>query len=239
MNGFYGKKLKDTYEDVQEFSFYVIKGRPVIGKKDLASALGKSVNMIDKYEKKGLKRSKYAINRVPIYDFLYSLGWYTDEIDSSHHESNTEIGDLEEDVKAIMEHAKKYDAIPKRYLPEDELDRRIKVTKERTEQMKLDEMAGRLKTTDELKKTLVSWTVTLVATLKSTYKALPLAVEPFLDKDYTKQDISPIVGDLLENTINNLKEATTKDYDNNFYEIMSKVLELQNKNIDVMKLLNE
>ncbi len=205
MSGYYYKPLKKKFVDTIEFYFYEVEKNIIVGKKDLAKIFGVSATTIEKYEKRGLNRSSYSMPRVPMYDFIYAIDWYRTNIDTKHRESEPNIKDnkLAVEVDLWLEDMEKWERVPLKYLPKEEIERRIAVKDYTMKDVKTKLITEEVIESDKVDFAKAEAGISMISHLISLKKILPMRFKPLL-KDDKISEVTPILDEEFKKLIDSL-----------------------------------
>ena len=227
MSGYYFKPLKGKHEAVEEFYFYEVSEKIIIGKKDLAKLLGVTLTTIDKYEKKGLERSSLSAPRIPMYDLLLTIEWYKSNIDTKHRATEPKIKDtnVHPDLEFWLEDMEKWESVPIKHLPKDELERRISVKDYVMKDVKAKLITKEVIESDKVDFAKAEVTVTVLSHLRSLKKLLPMMVG---NKD--PHEVTPILDEHFKKSVESMYKFVNieipEESNFKFWDVVAVVIEL-------------
>lgn len=217
------QRLKKEYPNLEEHKFYVIDGDVVVLKKELEFFLKCQSRTIERYEKDGLERSKYSINRLPVYDPMSSYCWQDKNVQQKFKPNRSKEqkeqtpqnrANLDEFLASLPPYKREiFEMSELDYM--DRLAKLRDIDKKETANLKEREQ---LIDKDDVDKNMTTLAGLLTASLINYEDAAPAELE-----NKSKEDISKIIYDVHVDVFNELDMVVNKhfDCDESFYEVMA------------------
>ena len=219
-------KLKKEFEAIRENFFYDMNGTILVHRQDLSVILGVSTQSIKNYENKGLTRWGKSPNRVPMYNLINAIDWYRANIDTKHRATESNVEEESKDVQMWIEEFKKWENVPLKYLPKDEIERRREIEKYEQDSTKTKFSKGELVEADKQDLAMAEQAIIHISHLKSYKKLFPTLIpgDASVIKSIVDKEFSRGVAE-LNKLVNPIDERLEDDNDT-LYDVVETLLSL-------------
>lgn len=231
------KRLLAQYPELEMHQFYTIGKNIVFEQKETALILEVTTRRLKEYRDDWLEEDPKSLKLLPLFNIIHAIDGYRRHVKGEHRESESGVGKEESpDVENWIEEMKKWEKVPLKYLPKDEIERRSSAKEYMVKDVKAKLITEEVIESDKIDFAKAEVSLMVLSHLRTLKKILPAEVNPenphivtpILDAEFKK------TVDLLYNFTN--IEIPAED-DNTFWDINSKVMELLTQGVTPSEIM--